>query len=265
LTQIAGTTSPGRGAADPAGQGAAALAAAAGRRIKLAGLFNLRDLGGYPTAGGSLPWRTLLRSDSLHQLDADGVATLSALGLRTIVDLRTHAEAEIAPSPVGWLSARSSHISILGGGDLQSLPLELPAIYQYVVDECGDAIAGAIKLLCSADAYPALVHCSAGKDRTGIVISMVLAVLGVPDELIAADYALSGSYLDPANTAAIGQLQAGTGLGEELTGSLLGSPPALILTVLDRARTAHGTVDNYLLAHGLTSADLAALRAALAG
>jgi protein-tyrosine phosphatase len=264
LTQIAGMPLPGRHAPDPAGQGPAALAAAAGRRIELAGLFNLRDLGGYPTAGGSLPWRTLLRSDSLHQLDADGVAALSALGLRTVVDLRTHAEAEIAPSPAGRLSARSSHISILGG-DLQSLPLELATIYQYVVDECGDAIAGAIKLLCSADAYPALVHCSAGKDRTGIVIAMVLAVLGVPDELIAADYALSGSYLDPANTAAIGQLQAGTGLGEELTGSLLGSPPALILTVLDRARTAHGTVGNYLLAHGLTTADLAALRAALAG
>jgi protein-tyrosine phosphatase len=262
--QIAGMPPPRRDAPDPAGQGSAALAAAVGRRIELAGLFNLRDLGGYPTAGGSLPWRTLLRSDSLHQLDGDGVAALSALGLRTIVDLRTHAEAEIAPSPAGRLSARSSHISILGG-DLRSLPLELAAIYQYVVDECGDAIAGAIKLLCSADAYPALVHCSAGKDRTGIVVAMVLAVLGVPDELIAADYALSGSYLDPANTAAIGQLQAGTGLGEELTGSLLGSPPALILTVLDGARTAHGTVDNYLLAHGLTTADLAVLRAALAG
>jgi protein-tyrosine phosphatase len=265
VTQMCGVPPRGRDVPDPAGQDAAGLAAATGRRIDLAGLFNLRDLGGYPTAGGSLPWRTLLRSDSLHQLDADGIAALSALGLRTVVDLRTHAEAEIAPSPAGRLSARSSHISILGGGDLQSLPLELAAIYQYVVDECGEAIAGAIRLLCSADAYPALVHCSAGKDRTGIVISMVLAVLGVPDELIAADYALSGSYLDPANTAAIGQLQAGTGLGAELTSSLLGSPPALILTVLDRARTVYGTVDGYLLAHGLTAADLAALRAALAG
>jgi protein-tyrosine phosphatase len=109
------------------------------------------------------------------------------------------------------------------------------------------------------------VHCSAGKDRTGIVIAMILAVLGVPDDVIAADYALSGGYLDPSRTAAIGQLRAGTGLGEELTGELLMSPPQLIRNVLATARAAAGSVDGYLLAHGLTAADLAALRAALDG
>jgi protein-tyrosine phosphatase len=238
--------------------------AAAGRRIELPGLYNLRDLGGYPTAGGVLPWRTLLRSDALHQLDAAGVAGLLALGLRTIVDLRTHVEAEIAPTPEDLLAARHAHVSLLGG-DLQALPLELDAIYEFVVAECGAAIADAIRPLCAEDAFPALVHCSAGKDRTGIVIAMVLAVLGVPDYVIAADYALSGGYLDPGRTAAIGQLQAGTGLGDQLTGELLTSPPGLIRDVLDAARAMHGSVAGYLLAHGLRPADLAALRAALRG
>lgn len=240
------------------------LALAEGRRIVLPGLFNLRDLGGYPTHGGALPWRTLFRSDALHQLDADGIATLASLSLRTVIDLRTHIEAEIAPSPLDDIGARSAHISILGG-DLPSLPLELDAIYRHVVDECGGAIAHAVKLLCDERAFPALVHCSAGKDRTGIVVAMVLAVLGVPDDLIAADYSLSASYLDLEHTAAIGQLQAGTGLGERLTSGLLGSPPDLIRGVLARARTIGGSVDGYLLAHGLQDADLAALRSALAG
>jgi protein-tyrosine phosphatase len=58
------------------------------------------------------------------------------------------------------------------------------------------------------------VHCSAGKDRTGIVVALVLAALGVPDEVIAADYALSARYLDPERTPAIRQLQDSTGLGD---------------------------------------------------
>ena len=252
------------GPARAAGDDPRELVTAPGRRIELPGLYNLRDLGGYPTAGGSVPWRTLLRSDALHMLGAGGLAALAALHLRTIVDLRTHAEAETAPSPLDQLTARSTHVSLLGG-DLQALPLELDAIYAHVIADCGTAIAAAIAPLCNPAAFPALVHCSAGKDRTGIVIAMILAVLGVPDDVIAADYALSGGYLDPSRTAAIGQLQAGTGLGDQLTGELLSSPPRLILDALAAARAAHGSVDGYLLAHGLTGADLTALRSALGG
>jgi protein-tyrosine phosphatase len=244
--------------------GAQAPAAAPARRIALAGVFNLRDLGGYPTRGGAIPWRVLLRSDALHQLDEAGLAGLAALRLRTIVDLRTQSEVEIAPSPLEALTARHSHLSLLGD-DLESLPLELDAIYRHVVDERGAAIADAIRPLCSAGAFPALVHCSAGKDRTGIVIALVLALLGTPDDVIAEDYALSAGYLNAQFTPAIGQLQAGTGLGEQLTAELLSSPPELILGVLERARQTHGSVENYVLGHGLTADDLAALRAALSG
>jgi protein-tyrosine phosphatase len=260
LTQIVGDTRSSEDGSD----WAAELAAAGNRRIDLPGTFNLRDLGGYPTSNGRVPWRTLFRSDALHQLDAAGIAEVTALDLRTIVDLRTHVETEIAPSPLDHLTARHSHISILGG-DMQSLPLELDTIYRYIVERCGEAIADAIRPLCCDRAFPALVHCSAGKDRTGIVIAMVLAVLGVPDEVIAADYALSASYLDPRHTAAIGQLHAGAGLGDKLSDELLTSPPRLILGVLAWAIAAHGSVDGYLLAHGLSPADLAELRAALSG
>ncbi len=239
------------------------LVLADGRRLELDGLFNLRDLGGYPAAGGaSVRWRTLLRSDALHRLDSTGGAVLAGLGLRTVLDLRTDMEAEIAPSAIDGLGARVTHISILTG-DLQALPLELDAIYRYMIDQCGHTIAEAIKVLSAPDSFPALVHCSAGKDRTGIVIALILAVLGVPDEVIAADYGLSASYLDTERTPAIGHLQASTGLGDDLTRPLLSSPPPLILEVLARVRAAGGTVDGYLLDRGLRQADLERLRSAL--
>jgi protein-tyrosine phosphatase len=211
-----------------------------------------------------VPWRTLFRSDALHNLDAAGIATIAGLRLHTIVDLRTDVEAEIAPSPVDHLAARRAHVSLLGS-DLPALPPDLDAIYQYVVEQRGAAIADAIRPLCADDAFPALVHCSAGKDRTGIVVAIILALLGVPDEVIAADYALSAGYLDSEHAAVIGQLQASTGLGEQLTSELLASPPQLIRNVLARVRAATGSVDGYLLGNGLEPDDLAALRAALSG
>jgi protein-tyrosine phosphatase len=230
------------------------------RRIELAGVFNLRDVGGYPVAGGgSVRWRTLFRSDALHRLDPAGVARVTGLGLRTVVDLRTQPEVDLAPSPVG---GRVTHVPVLTG-DLQDLPLELGALYRYFVEECGGQIAVAIAELSGDDAMPALVHCSAGKDRTGVVVALVLAALGVPDEVIAADYALSAGCLDPDQTPAIGQLQASTGLDGELISALLSSPPELILDVLDMVRERAGSVDGYLCGHGLSDAALGRLRAAL--
>jgi protein-tyrosine phosphatase len=233
--------------------------------MPLTGLYNLREVGGYPAAdGGTVRWGTLFRSDALHRLDESGTAAIAALGLRTIVDLRTQMEVDVAPSALAGVTAATTHISLLTG-DLQALPLELDAVYRYIIDACGKTVGEAIKLLCAPDAFPALVHCSAGKDRTGIVIALILAVLGVPDEVIAADYGLSGGYLDQENTAVIGQVKASTGLGESLTNELLASPPALIVRVLANVRASWGSVDEYLLDHGLTAADLASLRAALVG
>lgn len=95
------------------------------RRIELPGVLNLRDAGGYPVqGGGSVRWRTLFRSDALHRLDAAGLAAIAGLGVRTVIDLRTDAEAQVAPSPV---RGRRTHVSLLAG-DLQDLPLELSDI-----------------------------------------------------------------------------------------------------------------------------------------
>ncbi len=153
-------------------------------------------------------------------------------------------------------------ISLIGD-DLGEMPGDLAAIYDYVVDRRGAAIAAAIRSLARPGALPGLVHCAAGKDRTGIVVAFALASVGVPDQFVAADYALSSLYLDPQHTPTIGRVQESTGLGDRLTAALLASPPELILRVLERARRQAGSIADYLAVHGVTCAELNALRSAL--
>jgi protein-tyrosine phosphatase len=234
--------------------------AAVGRRIQVPGTFNLRDIGGYPAASGrTTRWRRLLRSDALHLVDASGAIALADLGLRTVIDLRTDGEAAIAPDPFLGSTTQAMRISLLGR-DLLGLPPELAGIYRYMIGERGDAVTAAVRVLCDASSLPALVHCHAGKDRTGILIGLVLAVLGVPDEVIADDYALSASYLNPQTTAAIGHLHPSSKFDEALAADLLASPPALILDVLAQARAAGGDIDGYLVSHGASRAELDSLR-----
>lgn len=241
----------------------AELVTAQGRHIDTTSMRNLREVGGYPTLnGGVLRWHALYRSDAPVQLGDSGLAVVAGLGLRTIVDLRTPGEAEGARSDLAVLPAQTMEISVLGP-DLESLPLELGAIYRYMVDDRGAAIAAAIRPLCADGALPALVHCTAGKDRTGVVVALILAVVGVADDLIAADYSLSAGYLDQDQTPVIGQLSRAAGISEEVTASLLVSPAMLIDDALARVRAGWGSAEQYLLDHGLRPAELAALRTAL--
>jgi protein-tyrosine phosphatase len=244
-----------------------ALASEYGRRIPVPGTLNFRDAGGYPVSGGGvIRWRQLLRSDALHLMDRAAADLLLALSLRTIIDLRTSYEAQIAPSPLDDLAgqgAMTMHISLIGE-DMEGLPDELGSIYDYIIDRRGTAIGHAIRSLARPGAFPALVHCTAGKDRTGIVIALTLAAVGVPDQVIAADYALTSLYLDPEHTPTIGHVQESTGLGERLTAALLASPPGLIVRTLERARLAGGgSIAGYLASCGVPEAELGALRAAL--
>jgi protein-tyrosine phosphatase len=212
--------------------------------------------------GGTVAWRTLLRSDRLSRVDGAGAGMLAELGLRTVIDLRTSYETQLAPSPD--LHAQGTvtlNISLIGE-DFSGLPAELAGVYDFIVDARGEAIGAAVRSLARPGALPGLVHCTAGKDRTGIVIAFVLAAIGVPDEHIAADYALTSRYLYTAMTEAIEFINPVTGALEPLPDELMASPPELILRALDRAR-GRGGVDAYLAAHGVTASDLGRLRRAL--
>jgi protein-tyrosine phosphatase len=252
----------------PAPELVAAIAAAAvsDRHLPVSGTLNFRDIGGYPVrSGGSTAWRTLFRSDALHLVDQAGSDLLGELGLRSVLDLRVMQETQIAPSPLADFASRGTehtHLSLVGR-DFSELPPELDGVYSFIVTRRAAAVGAAIKSLARPGALPALVHCTAGKDRTGIVIAFTLAVIGVPDHVIAADYALSSMYLDAEQTPVIGQIRASSGLGDQLTDALMASPPDLIMRALALARSQAGSIEGYLASNGVTQADLTALRAAL--
>jgi protein-tyrosine phosphatase len=235
------------------------------RRIPLRNCANLRDVGGYPAGDGrTTRWRTLLRSGSLHFAGEAAAQTLADYGVRTVLDLRTREEADQAPSPPLAQATLTRRLSLIAEG-ARGLDPRLDAVYRYLIDERGDAIGQVISMLAAPGALPALVHCSAGKDRTGIVVGLALSAVGVPDEIVAEDYGLSAVYLGPRTPQIISQIRASVGLGGNPAaqdyGDLLDSPAGLFRQVLGWVRDAGGgTVAGYLQDHGVAPAELAALR-----
>jgi len=243
------------------------------RRLPLSGTFNVRDVGGYATTDGrQVKWKTLLRGDALHDLDDEGRAFLAAYGVQTSIDLREEDERSSAPDRVGG-DVRIVNVPMFSFGasdatgdegviDRASLT-SLEDTYRLLVHTRGPALVAAIRHLADPVALPAIVHCSAGKDRTGVVIALALAAVGVPDEVIAADFAATSLFLNDEFRTALRARSGTVGRDEVVMARMLSCEPALILGILDEIRTKYGDIDVYLVQHGLATEELGTLRALL--
>ena len=170
------------------------------RRIDLQNVHNFRDLGGYPNGDGQCTkWRTLFRADGLYRLGDDDLVRLRDLQLRSVIDLRTERErSERGVFPVKKFSVQTHHVSIV---DVTWTDAQTPLIdnaveflvwgYREMLDIGATRFAEALELLSHEDVLPAVFHCAAGKDRTGILTALLLSSLGVDDEIICADYGLT--------------------------------------------------------------------------
>jgi len=173
------------------------------RRIPFEQVFNFRDLGGYAGEGGrSVRWRQLFRADGLNRLQPEEEAQFAQLGIATVVDLRTVEEAEHGGRfPTHVWDVAYHHLPMFDvlpdwPTDIGDPALYLAERYLEMFGSGRQTVARVFALLAKEESYPLVFHCAAGKDRTGIVAALVLDVLGVSDEVIAADYALSQEAME---------------------------------------------------------------------
>jgi protein-tyrosine phosphatase len=237
------------------------------RHRAIDGTFNFRDTGGLSAGASSTRWGKLFRSDALHQLSDAGRADLAALGIRVVVDLRDEIEQGYAPSALRGVEVQVVRNPIFHGSAASFIAADvsIDTLYREVLTHSGDRLASAIRVIADSGGDPVLVHCTAGKDRTGLVVALALIVSGVDRDEVVDDYAATESYLPRELIEPIIARLRRENVPESTTiDELVGGSPARALNgALDFLVTEFGSVEQYLLAHGLTSAELDRLRAAL--
>ena len=172
------------------------------RLLQFPNLLNARDLGGYPTVDGARTrWRSLVRADDLAQLTAEGVQALADYGIETVLDLRWPEEAAEYPSPVpaALPQVRYERISLLTHTEdewrLRSRDVAKELWKCVVLEHVRFELHHVLSAIAAAASGPLLFHCIAGKDRTGLIAALLLALAGAEPEAIAYDYAMSSANL----------------------------------------------------------------------
>jgi len=237
-----------------------------GRRSLLDGASNFRDLGGYPTVDERVV-RTgmLFRSGALHALTGADHERLRALGVRMAVDLRPPEEQAAEPTNAPFLrivdvpllrGERTSDPSALANGDGY-----LRDRYAEIVLDRAPEIGRIFRSLAHEGGLPAVIHCAAGKDRTGVVCAVVLLALGVDEPTVLDDYELTSEYAAAARVEELTAKLSGSGLPPAVTAGLLGTSRSALADAIARLREEHGDVEGYLVgAAGVAPTDLTALR-----
>jgi protein-tyrosine phosphatase len=235
------------------------------RVLRLDGVRNLRDVGGYLTREGRRTrWRTLYRSDCLDQLAEAGQAWLIEAGLRSVVDIRDHAEIVERPNVfVHSLRVAYRHFPLFEGPPPEDFQPDLHEGYRRELDLLGRRLVKLVEQLVQPGSLPAVVHCAAGKDRTGVAIAVVLAAVGVEPETIADDYALSQVCLGPTYLSETMTWVLSNGWDWAVWEHTALTPPERMLKTLRYLEERYGGIERYLLDHGLAESALLALREAL--
>jgi protein-tyrosine phosphatase len=230
-----------------------------GSLIALTGTLNLRDLGGWPTRSGDhVAWGMLYRSDRLSDLTPGDHDVLDEFGITTVIDLRYEAEADQHPSNL-WSSV-DRHLHVPMGGDLadqrtfieRALAGEFDGITDHDVGESYiDFLTGhandfgtAVEALSSGG--PSLFHCTAGKDRTGLLSMLLLRTVGVADVDVLRDFTLSNEYRADRRIAQLRPVFVDHGLEIERFRPALSAPAPALVRAMAWLDEQHGSTAAYL-------------------
>jgi len=237
------------------------------QRLPVPGTYNFRDVGGYPVEGGSTRDGKLFRADALGRLGEAGKESLRELGVRVVIDLRDDFEVDSLPDDLDGLDVEVLRLPVFegSGASQATIGATLADLYEKIVLQHRDVVVRALREIADTGDEPVVVHCTAGKDRTGVVVALALLAVGVDRETVLDDYAatqanLAGEWLE-------GMLALVRGYGVEITPDLQvimgGSPREAMAAVLDLIDRDFGGVRPYLLDAGLDEVELAKLRSVL--
>ncbi|MBR0735510.1 tyrosine-protein phosphatase [Bradyrhizobium liaoningense] len=220
------------------------------RHLALQGASNFRDLGGYPTADGrTTRWRHIFRSNHLGQLTAADVEIVRALGVRSAFDFR-------------GVEERAAGICVVDEITVHSLPIEPTVVAALRTELARGTLTAPVALELMRESYrnyvrhnthsfrnlfghlledraPLVIHCTAGKDRTGFASALILHALGVPDEIIAEDYLLTNQHYKRDATAAID-------LPEDVRNAIGSVDASYLAAAFEAVGQEYGDIETYL-------------------
>jgi protein-tyrosine phosphatase len=240
------------------------------RFLEFDGAHNFRDLGGLPTLDGATTRPgVMFRSDALHHLQPTDVERLLELGMRLVIDLRSRIELErtgrgpLESTPIDWLHAPLTQ----SDGAVQELPPalaegDLGRHYVESLAERTETLAAVIRQLATPANLPAVFHCTAGKDRTGMVAALVLSLVGVGDDVIVEDYTLT----DDRMVLVMERIRAGGDFPEPLTPvseRVARAEASSMETFLGALTRTYGGAEGWARAAGIDDDVLRSLRDAL--
>jgi Protein tyrosine/serine phosphatase len=237
--------------------------------IEFEGLYNFRDIGGLETEDGAQSRKNVVyRSDAFGNLtEADAHVLLSDLNVERLIDLRADREVE-AESPtlihVDSVEIRRRPIDNGPGTAIESAPAGERLAFRYLeyLEYASSSIVGVIRDLAEPEQKVTIMHCRAGKDRTGVAVATVLSLIGViPDEIVR-DYALTSIGM-PKIMARLRESPVYQNNVNRLPEEMYSSKEVTMRQFLKVVADRHGSLTEWSLAHGVSADELAALKANL--
>jgi len=224
------------------------------RQLEWSGCLNVRHLGGLIAREGSLTASlALIRADNLSRLTLEGQKSVLSSNVSAIVDLRSDYELDIEANPFTE-QPLYHHCPLFDESDRQVMESvyaapNLGEMYQVILERFKPQLKVIFEVMADASKGSVVIHCHAGKDRTGLIVALALRLVGVSTDVIAEDYALSDEYLQPLYRELLAQK---TNPAERAALEVqLSSQPTFIRAALKHVETRYGSARNYLLACGV--------------
>jgi protein-tyrosine phosphatase len=234
------------------------------RLVKLEGAYNLRDLGGYKTKDGNVTkWGRFYRADGLHKLTEADQRTVLDRNIRLVVDLRHTDELQKDPNVFAASEQVAYHnVSLINPATVASTnSSSLGELYVGMLDESQSQIREVMDYLANGPGDALLYHCTAGKDRTGVISALLLDTAGVPHDVIVNDYSMTAECLAPMIDE-IRQKHLGSMTQEqsEKFERFMGCASENMVIMLEHLYNRYESAEKYLLAIGLTEAQIDTLK-----